>query len=678
MSKASREPWQLSPQNRFLLLLLLPLNLLTLVTELAAWFIGLSAVVVAWQWAIFKEKVGPAKSWMKSLLAVAGCILLIVTGKSLGLLAAMIHLLCLSYILKPLEIKKRKDFYQLFILGLLITSTAFIFHQSIYFAGALLILLTLNLVLLFGLFKSNMPYKLLATQAGKFMLQSLPLAIALFVLFPKISPFWQVPQAQGAQTGLSDSLTIGDISKLALSNELAFRVEFEQQVPAYPELYWRAMVLEHFDGKSWQKRFSRLRDIKRFSQVPNDRFSDLSNESNVVNYQVILEPSFQPWMYVLDVGQLQSDARDSNILALDDYTLYSQRKITQPISYKVASVLSSDLDLYPSVNRLRHNLLIDGLSNPKLLEYGRRLRQEKRDAQQIIDQVLLDYRTNNFRYTLEPPAIPDNSLDTFFFDTKSGFCEHYASSFTYLMRAAGIPARIVLGYMGGNFNRQGKYFRVLQREAHAWSEVWLKGRGWIRVDPTAAVDPSRVNLGFSQQLLEEQQNLGSFSFEQWVSGGVAEQLKLYIDLLDYQWTKLVINYSSQQQYQLLKAWFGDYFRFGAVVTIFATLFFVVAVFFTVKYFNVLKNKRANPYLNCYQQMYDYLEKQGVEIEHSESNVQLILRVKQLDKAVAKDIAVIIKTFNQYMYSNNANQVSVEKMKSALGRIRKVPLKASGV
>lgn len=667
----TKNSWQIPNQSKLLLFIVLSVNLVPLILELATWFIAFCSVVILWQWAVFKQVVGYPKRWMKSFIAIIGCILLIATGKSLGLLASMIHLLCLSFILKPLELNRRTDFYQFVILALLVLTTAFIFQQSVYFSVSIGAIFLLNITLLLSIFYQESRIKALAFYTCKLVLQSLPLAIALFLFFPKISPFWQVPQAKSTQTGLSDSLTIGDISKLALSNELAFRAEFVGSVPSYQQLYWRAMVLEKFDGKSWHRKYSHVEDIKAFAKVSGQRLTNVDQSDALIRYQIIQEKSFQPWLFVLDVGQLDAANTQRDIIMLEDYSLYLKGGVNQPVAYNVVSDLTAPLDLYESKRDIQYNLIIGDHSNPKLTHYGEQLQERSTDALTIVELVLSDFRNKNFKYTLEPPLIADNSLDTFFFDTQAGFCEHYASSFTFLMRAAGIPARVVLGYMGGTYNSQGKYYSVLQREAHAWSEVWVSGKGWVRVDPTSAVDPSRVSQGFSSQLLQEQRALGDFSFRQWLSGDAIEKLRYYIDMLDYQWTKAVINYSSQKQFNLLKNWFGKHFKVAAIVSIFILLAVIVLAFFLAKWLVSMKAQRKNPYIYHYDQMLKALANNRIVKHTAETDAVFISRLKMIDKDLAQQVAIATSCLNRALYATpETSTLNLSKMRAAVANVKR--------
>ncbi|MDO6428720.1 DUF3488 and transglutaminase-like domain-containing protein [Thalassotalea sp. 1_MG-2023] len=667
-SKDNKKQMPVISSNWLLLLPVLNLSLLTV--ELSQWFIAMALITLLWQWAIHRNIMAIGKGWIKVIIAIAGCVLLVLTGKAIGLLSAMLHLLCLSYLLKPLELKKRYDLYQWYLIGLLLLSCSLIFQQSIYFALLVLVIFLANLMFLSSLFSPFLSVNKQTKFSLKLVAQSLPLAVLLFVVFPKIPPFWQVPQSKGVETGLNDSLKIGDIAKLALSNALAFRVEFSGEMPNYQQLYWRAIVLDVFDGKEWKRRYQQVANIKRYQQVPRKRLK-YSGEDQLVSYQVILTPSFQPWLFLLDVGQLNSNRNTEHLVTLRDYSLYSPRKITRPMSYQVTSNLTQSLTLYHNESVLQRNLRIDRNSNPKLYNFGQTLKESAFNAQNIIDSTLQHYRSNPFRYTLEPPLLTNNSLDEFFFKTQAGFCEHYASSFTYLMRAAGIPARVVLGYLGGELNEQGGYFSVYQRDAHAWSEVWLDGKGWVRVDPTAAVDPSRVEQGFSSQLLKERDQLAGFDMSTWLQAGLLQTVQLYLDTIDYQWTKFVINYSTEQQFKLLKSWFGQHVTLKVVVVLLLALSLIVALFFITRWLRRFTGKESSPALRIYESACQHIEKLGVTRNLKETDQQYISRVKKVSVAASVELAAIFTLYNQYVYANKRHSSIINALKKRLTKLKSV-------
>lgn len=564
---------KLNSKMYFCLLALQLLNLATLVTQFHPLYLIFAIFAIALQVYVHVKLVSKnshnmelsaAKThyaapkvlppWSILLLAISGSVVIAISGKELGLLLSMIHLLCFAYSLKMFEIPSRKDLYQLVVLGIFVATSSLIFTQSIYFSLAVILLVFGNFIVLLNFFAAKMPLMTQAKLLGKLSFYALPIAILLFIGFPKLSPFWQVPNVKSATVGLSDSVKIGDISQLALSDELAFRVSFQDENPTHAQLYWRAMILDDFDGMTWRKK-SHQHDPSQSNESDAATLNSAENSSNVqlqgsaLQYQVIAEPSFQSWLFALDFAT----SEQGNIGRRDDFALFYRGIVSQTLSYQVASYPHAKLSPTLSAEARENNLKLTTGNNPKLLAKAHALRESYQDDQQLIRQVLADFNQQNYFYTLQPPALENNSLDQFYFGTKAGFCEHYASTFTYLMRAAGIPARMVVGYLGGELNPSGNYISVYQRNAHAWSEVWLADKGWTRIDPTASVDPERVERGFSNNLMQEYADLSSglFSIQPLRAMWWYQQLKMQIDAIDYQWTRWVIGYSGKKQSQVL-------------------------------------------------------------------------------------------------------------------------------
>ncbi|AZQ83826.1 DUF3488 domain-containing protein [Colwellia sp. Arc7-635] len=549
-------------------------------------------------------------SWLVLLLAISGSVGIAIAGQELGLLLSMIHLLCFAYSLKMFEIPSRKDLYQLVVLGIFVAVSSLIFVQSIYFSLAVIVLVLGNFMILLNLFAPTMALSAQTKLLAKLSVYSIPFAIILFIGFPKLSPFWQVPSVKSAKVGLSDSVKIGDIAKLALSNELAFRVSFQNKAPAHAQLYWRAMVLDDFDGTTWRQ--GKLSSMPSHLQVTaqdsvSNSLNNLNNPNNLnftaaesrkrpamvelrgsaVDYQIITEPSFQSWLFALDFANSdQGDVGQRN-----DFSLFYRGIVNQTLSYQVTSYPEAVLSAELTDDVRASSLALTSANNPKLLVKGQQLRRLYRDDKQLINHVLADFNQNDYFYTLQPPTLTANSLDQFYFDTRAGFCEHYASSFTYLMRAAGIPARMVVGYLGGEFNPKGNYLSVYQRNAHAWSEVWLPNKGWQRIDPTAAVDLERVESGFSSNLMQQQADLSSdfFSAQALKSMWWYRQLSMQIDAIDYQWTRWVIGYNAQQQSRVMADFLASltqaknlFYLLSTILSLTLLLFFLKRVKASVK------------------------------------------------------------------------------------------------
>ena len=370
--------------------------------------------------------------------------------------------------------------------------------------------------------------------AGRALLYAIPLAILLFVFFPRLpGAFWSLPRTDEAETGLSDSMSPGSISQLTSSYEIAFRAKFDGDTPPPQDRYWRGPVLHDFDGYTWKRRLGTT-----YRAVP------LEYLGKAYHYRITLEPSQQNWWLALDtVDQSPSP----HTFFSYDYALVDRDPVTEPTSYNAVSHTSTrSTQPLSKLGRQIETQWPQG-RNPRTLEFARELRAKADSDGASIDAVLQYFRANGFVYSLTPPLLDYNSIDDFLFNTHSGFCGHYASAFVSLMRAVGIPARVVTGYLGGEWNPVGGYFVIRQSDAHSWAEVWLEGHGWTRVDPTAVVEPDRLTRG----MLDLLPNAGSAESRFLrASPGIVGILQRW-DALNTWWTDHVLKFDYRSQLNLL-------------------------------------------------------------------------------------------------------------------------------
>ncbi|WDE14102.1 transglutaminase TgpA family protein [Thalassomonas haliotis] len=613
MQPASHKPFTLSKDVTWLLIACQGANLLTLFQELTSWMLAVLALCLCWQiLMVHYQKARPPRSVMV-IFALSGCLVLIISGLELGLLSTMLHLLCFSYVLKALEIQGRGDFYLVVLLGFFLLVSALIFQQDLQFTLVILLFLLLNISVLLCYFSLRRPGVATLKSSGLLVLHSIPLSIVLFVIFPRLSPFWQVPMAKTSATGLSESVAPGDIASLALSDKLAFRANFDRVRPDYSQLYWRALVLENYDGRRWQMAPEYKSKLKQIFIDPLS--GQFRSGERKLSYQVIAEASFKKWLFALDLATLPAVDKGGHqqIIQLPDYSLRSRKPLTKAISYRVDTYPDAPLDLQIPGHIIRRNLDYPAGSNPKLVQEVLALRKMHDDDLSLVQAVLAHFNQAPFRYTLQPPLLNENSLDQFYFDTRAGFCVHYASSFAFMMRVAGIPARLVTGYLGGEHNPQGEYYSIYQYDAHAWVEIWQPGKGWYRVDPTAAVNPERVENGLSALLLQEQSRLSGdfFSLQRLKQFAWLNELRLQLDAIDYQWTRLVLGYSAARQYRLLSSWFGRLVPWKVAAAITGTIMITLVVLWWLYRRNASQEVRE-PGLILYQQALMLLSEKGLD------------------------------------------------------------------
>lgn len=693
--------FNLTSENAWLLWCCQLLNLSSLLLELSTWMMAIIALCLCWQALLLHKRANVSKHYTKTtismkqpmaiswmllmLIAISGCIAIAISARSLGVLVSMLHLLAFAYTLKAFEIKQRKDFYQLLLLGLFLLASALIFKQTLAFSLFILFVLIVNLTVLHQVFSPTKTLVSASKTVCILLLQSALLAITLFIVFPRLSPFWQVPSANSAKTGLSDEVSPGDIASLALSSDLAFRVDFKGgKIPSYSMLYWRAMTLENFDGRKWTRAKDNKNKTSSQYSSTNVIFEPLTSGKSII-YDVTVEPSYQSWLFGLAVAT--SD--DARVELLSDYTIQSRNVLSQITHYQVKSYLDSSLDLTISEDDKQRNLSIVKGSNPRLETLAVQLKKQYVKPIDRAQAVLNTFRDSNYFYTLQAPILLNNSLDQFYFDTKAGFCEHYASSFTYLMRAAGIPARVVTGYLGGEYNnvnadetsqqskKQGGHLSIYQYDAHAWSEIWLQGIGWQKIDPTAAIDPQRVESGWSNALLTQQLSLNNnlIGLYQYKNIAWLNKLRLQLDALDYQWTRWVLGYSSKQQYDLLKRWFGKHMPWktaGVVAIAFIFAMALVTLFYRID-LQFFKRKKLAPWVTLYQKSLTNLAAKGLTKPVNMTPLAFSTLVTTRFPQISKEFLDFTITFEQLNYrklTESECALQLERLKNQYKRITK--------
>lgn len=538
----STRPMSREKADTLLLIGTCVLVLLPHAVHLPAWIMPCCLLLLFWRgWLTFRGSRMPPR-WLLLPIAIAAMGGVYWSHKTFFGRDAGVAMLSLLLALKLLEMHAKRDLFIVLFLSFFLILSSFFYSQSIGTAlmtiAAVIAILTTQVS--FQYTGAVPPLRKRIRLGATILALAAPLTLVLFLLFPRIQgPLWGMPgDAQGTgRTGLSDSMAPGNISKLALSDDVAFRVKFEGPAPKNPELYWRGVVLSQFDGRTWTP----LR-----ATWPGRVHAVLEGEA--LRYQVTLEPHGRRWLFALEMPQALPQIAGNTAALSQEVQMLAGQPISDRIRYDIASHTSYRLQPDAKAGYLQQWIDLPPGFNPRTLAYASRLSQDATSAEQLIDTVLKNFRENAFRYTLEPPALGKHVIDEFLFDTKAGFCEHYSGAFVVLMRALGIPARVVTGYQGGELNPVDGYMTVRQSDAHAWAEVWLPRRGWVRIDPTAAVAPDRV-----------QQNLRNF-MPQPVLGGLFNldasrspllkswlSLRQRFDAINNGWNQWVLNYTPDKQ-----------------------------------------------------------------------------------------------------------------------------------
>ena len=508
------------------------------VTRLPYWIAVFCAVIIAWRaWISWAAWHFPSRIFILAI-TLAAILGIFLTYRSLFGREGGVALLIVMAALKLLEMRTQREVILSIYLGFFLVLTSFLFSQTIPLGIYMLACVWIFIATLVGFNRVGRAPTLRERlqPAGALLVQALPLMAAFFLLFPRIQgPLWALPQdTRAGRTGLSDTMTPGNISNLIKSGEIAFRVEFDDYIPPYGQLYWRGPVLSQFDGRTWK-----MPELGMGVRgVPN-----YSRHGRLSEYAITVEPHGKTWLFALDVPA----SVPSGTYALHDLQLRAHRPFTQRQRYEMSSWLDFRYGESTSPVHLGNLVRFEESINPKTVALGREWAGELRGDPRAIVNRALQYLNRDFIYTLEPPILDArHPYDDFLFRTKQGFCEHYAGAFALLMRAAGIPSRVVTGYQGGEINPLNRELIVRQADAHAWTEVWIRGEGWLRVDPTGAVSPLRLEGGVNAALGPIGVMGSLIAADQF---GLLAQVRYTWHMLNSQWDQWVIGYNADRQRQ---------------------------------------------------------------------------------------------------------------------------------
>lgn len=530
------------PHTQVMHVLLISLALLFagLASFLQPWISVFAFMLLGWRaWAASRGKRMPGRV-VKILFAVFGFAMVLASYRTLNGAEAGSALLMIMIALKLTEVQRIRDAVFVIVLGYFLLFAGFLYSQEIPFVAWMLFaawgLTAALLIVTRNTRKASFRHGL--RESGSYLLQALPFAAIIFVLFPRIpGPLWGVPSAdQGSVSGLDDSMSPGSISKLVGSDEIAFRVRFEGDLPPTAERYWRGPALQQFDGRNWTPGFTPVNASARGEA-----------SGTPVHYTVMMEPHQRRWLFALTLP-----VEFPKVATLTpDFQLVTREPVKQRVVYEVSSALHYTLNATLTPVQRKLALQLPDRFNPRSRALAEQWRSQSRDDTEIVQRALAMFRNQAFYYTLDPPLLGGNTVDEFLFDTRRGFCEHYASAFTFLMRAAGIPARVVTGYLGGEMNYFSGFFEVSQSDAHAWSEVWLPEHGWTRVDPTGAVAPSRVEQGVREALAG--QDLPSHLSRR--TGELLYDLQMQWGAINGLWYEFFLGFGPEMQKDFLE-WLG--------------------------------------------------------------------------------------------------------------------------
>jgi transglutaminase-like putative cysteine protease len=608
-------------------------------------FCGTVFIWAAWLW--WSDQRLPGR-WLLMLIVAGGCAAIWIEFRTLFGRDTGVALLVMLMALKLMELKSRRDAVVVVTLGYFLLLTHYFYSQSIATGLWLLVALwivTATLIRIHGGSAASLRGCLRhsAILAG----QALPFLLILYLLFPRVAgPLWGLPQdAHAGRTGLSETMAPGNISNLARSGEIAFRVLFDGALPPRDKLYWRGPVLEEFDGRTW----SPYAGI-----TPRPR---LDLQSPPISYETTLEGHNQRWLLALDApSALPADSVLSGTL-----TANARQRLSNRQRFRFASALDYRFNVSENQPVLSRNLQLPSGRNPRSLELARRWQSEQANPQAIIGKAL-ELFSAQFTYTLQPPLLGEDGIDEFLFTTQRGFCEHFSAAFVVLMRAAGIPARVVTGYQGGDRNPVDGYLIVRQSDAHAWAEVWLADRGWVRVDPTAAVSPLRIETGIAGALAEGEPLPALLQVRtDWL-----RTLRHRWEAINNAWNQQVLGFDRERQRRMLSA-FGiadaDWRNLAVALAVASSLLLLAIMAWALYH-----RPQRDPAARLWQDALRHLARRQVHCAPWETPLALLARLRTEQPMLAEPFARVVEAYLEVRYGQASDNLAT--LRDAVTQLRR--------
>lgn len=611
---------ELLPPDR--LLRLLPAVAIVLAPHalhLPPWIGLVTAGLIAWRsLAALRGWPLPGR-WLRVALTVAGFAGVWITfGRSSGQVAGT-AMLTLMIGLKLTELNDRRGEIVVLLLLYFTLFTHFLRDQALWTVLWMLVsVLLITALLVDGQRLQRAGWRADLSIAGRVLLLALPVMLALWVLFPRISgPLWGTPgTGNTARTGMSETMSPGDIASLIQSDAVAFRVQFEDEVPSKQQRYWRGPVLWYSDGRTWYPH--------RRSLGPPERGSASAFEARgeAIDYTLTLEPQSLRHVFALDFAAPGTLPQPLRLDAAG--AVISESAINATVRYALRAYPQARLGDTLAGRSRQRALQLPQQANPRTQELASDWRRRTSDPIALAQRALSFYRNEGFAYTLSPPLLGSDSVDAFLFDSRRGFCEHFAGSFVTLMRAAGVPARVVLGYQGAERSQVGDYFIVRQSDAHAWAEIWVEGGGWRRIDPTAAVAPDRIELNLDAALEQRGEQRELAWSGQWAIG---EWIGARWDFLNMQWDRWILAYGPELQRALLsRIGLGDWQRMLLALT--ALIAVLMAIIATLAVRANLRDRPTDPLAREWQRIVRRLNRCGLEVAANEGPLDVAARARE--------------------------------------------------
>ncbi len=605
--------------------------------ELPIWISGVTIAILSLKYLSYKSDIN-LPYWLIIIFVILAFSGVFFYFKTISGRDAGVALICLMYCFKLVESKSYRDAALVLFLSFFIMVMAFLFNQSIIMGFYLLVTVTSILSGLIALNSVNGfdALKNLGRISVNAVFQAMPIMIILFFVFPRLpGPLWGWDDNR-AGTGISDSMSPGSVSSLINNDEPAFRVKFNGNAPSADQMYWRGLTMSNFDGFIWRA------TNQAFQKTDNIPPSTL-----LYDYRINLEPNYQKWLFGLEhLGN-----PDSSIILYEDFTWAKLQKNSKPFSYKGVAV-DYNYNGYKLTDYARNNYTrLPSSGNILTKQWAKDVYQKGSGTEEFIRRVLNHINIQDYYYTRTPEVLLDNVVDGFWLKAREGFCEHYAGAFVFIMRAAGVPARVVAGYQGGEYNPYGDYYLVKQSDAHAWAEVWIDDKGWVRVDPTSAIHPSRVETNLLEQTNRRESWFGNKRIAFDLPESFLTKMRMRWDAIKSFWDDTLMGYGQEQQNDWLsklgiKSNQWRYLGYGLVaVLLFSGLIFGLWL---------LRHSRSkDPIEIAYLSLKSKLIKQGVEIQANWGPQSLLKHLQQNHPELSKKYATAIKSYMLLRYKSES-------------------------
>jgi transglutaminase-like putative cysteine protease len=616
---------------------------MALFTNLMPLTIVLGCICVTWRSGNYYGLIKLPKPWLLIFISLLCTLSIVYWQYQQGLFSVMVNLIMLAFSLKFLELKTTRDVHVYVWTGLFLVAVYFIYHQSILLAVLGLLLVFLMLFVLITAHTNKSTYLAQFKQLLFASLMSLPLAIVLFMVIPRFPAFWGMPSQSKSETGLSDTVNPGDIAELSRSSEVAFRVLFSGEIPKPEERYWRVLTLDQYDGQTWSQSMHLQEEAKMALSLLNssaDKLIQVAGTENDNTYQLLMEGHNKHWLPSLDYAKA-----GVAMVRLNDFSLRYIKPIVNQQMITIEQAKQTPPMQLSNTEQLQFTKLARKDINLQTRLWLNQQSQQGKKNKQILDSLLIRFMEQEYHYTLKPPKLGDNQIDDFLFTNMKGFCVHYASSYIYVARSLGIPARMVTGYLGGELNEQTQFMTIRQYHAHAWAEIWHNGK-WLRVDPTAYISPDRVEIGPMPT-----QNDADLMFNDMLS---FDALGLAVDKLNIIWGTWIVNFDSEKQLDFLQGIVDEYKWLNSFYAILSLLLGAV-VFIILLIFRPWDRRfiaKEDKYYTKLQKHYQYL---GFKKITGETVTDYCLKVAQKNNNATTNLHEFACIYNRIKYQNDLSQ-----------------------